>query len=195
MRITGGRASGVRLEAPGKGVEIRPATDRMRESVFSSLGDRVNAATVLDLFAGTGSYGLEALSRGAGSVTWVENHRKVLPFLKRNLEAILKSLDEAGADATTRILSQDFHKIRFAEGESFGLIFADPPYRQAGSWITAILDLAATILEASPDSRLILEIPGDFDLISDDWTEIRRFGKSRSGPSARILSPIERSQT
>lgn len=191
MRITGGAASGVRLESPGKGVEIRPATDRMREAVFSSLGPLVEHASVLDLFAGTGAYGLEALSRGAESITWVENNRKVIPFLKRNLEATRKSLGETGTDATTRILPHDFRKIHLTEDESFGLIFADPPYRSAESLTPAILDLATGLLEKSAAARLVLEIPGDQLLPCDRWTELRRFGKSRSGPSVRVLTPLD----
>ncbi len=92
MRITGGRARGIPLHAP-RGRETRPATDQLREAVFSSLGPRVEGARVADLFAGTGSYGLEALSRGATSGCFVENNRQALVCLRANLAAVLRSCE------------------------------------------------------------------------------------------------------
>ena len=80
MRITGGRAGGIPLKAP-KGNHTRPATDRLRESVFSSLGASIEGCKVADLFAGTGSYGLEALSRGAASSTFFESDHAALNLL------------------------------------------------------------------------------------------------------------------
>ncbi|MCB0386966.1 MAG: RsmD family RNA methyltransferase, partial [Bdellovibrionales bacterium] len=92
MRITGGRARGIPLIAP-TGQGTRPATDRMREAVFSSLGPLVEGSRCLDLFAGTGAYGLEALSRGATAVSFVENDTKALRALKTNQDTVLKSLN------------------------------------------------------------------------------------------------------
>ena len=92
MRITGGRARGIKLKVPNKKI-TRPATDRMREAVFSSLGASVQNSQVLDLFAGTGSYGLEALSRGAAGVCFVENNRAAIKCLEINTAAVTRSCD------------------------------------------------------------------------------------------------------
>src|ERR1700681_1899544 len=91
MRIIAGLAKGMPLAVPRAGV--RPTTDRIREAVFSSLGDRVVGARVLDLFAGTGALGLEAASRGAESVAFVENARGAAECLERNLVAFRKNRD------------------------------------------------------------------------------------------------------
>jgi 16S rRNA (guanine(966)-N(2))-methyltransferase RsmD len=94
MRIIAGEWRGRRLEvAPG----IRPMQDRERERLFGVIGDRIEGAAVLDCFAGTGAFGLEALSRGARLATFVENGRKVLPVLRRNVDAL-------GAGRRARIL-------------------------------------------------------------------------------------------
>src|ERR1043165_2460605 len=97
MRITGGNARGIPLAVP-KGDAVRPATDAMRQAVFSSLGARVADAQFLDLFAGSGGYGLEPLSRGAAGGTFVEQNAKAVACLRQNIAAVCKSLsrDERG---------------------------------------------------------------------------------------------------
>lgn len=94
MRITGGLARGIVLRVPG-GDQVRPATDAMRQAVFSSLGARVAGATFLDLFAGAGGYGLEALSRGAASGVFIEKNAAAAACLRQNLAAVRKSLGSA----------------------------------------------------------------------------------------------------
>src|SRR3954465_11512303 len=97
MRITGGIARGIPLVVP-KGDAVRPATDAMRQAVFSSLGARTVGARFLDLFAGSGADGLEALSRGAAGGVFVEQNAKAVACLRQNIAAVCKSLrrDEAG---------------------------------------------------------------------------------------------------
>lgn len=123
MRIIAGRWRGRRLDAPdGRGV--RPTADRVREALFSALGARVAGARVLDLFAGSGALGLEALSRGAAGVVFVERARAALAVLERNVAAL-----EAGAGC--RILRREALAALdglAAAGERFELIFLDPPY-------------------------------------------------------------------
>src|SRR5436190_17400994 len=92
MRITGGQARGIPLTLP-KGDAVRPATDAMRQAVFSSLAARVAGARFLDLFAGSGAYGLEALSRGAAGGTFVEKDARTAEFIHRNIAAVCKSLN------------------------------------------------------------------------------------------------------
>src|SRR5688572_25253543 len=91
MRISGGKARGIPLVVP-KGDAVRPATDGMRQAVFSSLGERVVGARFLDLFAGSGAYGLEALSRGAAGGVFVEQNPKAAACVRRNIAAVCKSL-------------------------------------------------------------------------------------------------------
>ncbi len=129
MRIIAGIAKGMTLVAPRSGV--RPTSDRTREAIFSILGEHVAGARVLDLFAGTGALGLEAVSRGAKTVTFVENARGVLECLERNLATFKRNRE---INCTFLVIRENVElQLRsFAgAGESFSLILADPPYGQA----------------------------------------------------------------
>lgn len=132
MRIIAGTARGRRLSGPGargsKG-EIRPTSDRAREAIFSVLGGRVAGARVLDLFAGTGAMGLEALSRGADSALFVDRGRMAIDLITRNVHL-------CGFGNRSRIMKRDLSgSLVFLESlvpaGGFSLVFADPPY-QAG---------------------------------------------------------------
>lgn len=184
MRITGGKAAGVRIHAPGKGKSVRPATDRMREAVFSSLGPDLDGARVLDLFAGTGAYGLEALSRGASLIVWIEADRATAATLGRNREAVVKSM---GGGGTSRVIARDLRKHGLCEEDRFDLVFADPPYAEAAEWIPAILSIGERHLSHEPPGRLFLEIPGRDEPDTPGWVCKRRFGKDATGPSLRVL--------
>ena len=121
MRVIAGSAGGLRLAAPKRGV--RPTMDRVKAAIFSSLGDTVIGARVLDLFAGSGALGIEALSRGAASVLFVEGDRQSIAAIKKNL---------AKVNLTGRIRQENvFDFLRRSAGmENFQIIFADPPYEQ-----------------------------------------------------------------
>ena len=124
MRVIAGSAGGIRLSVPKRGV--RPTMDRVKAAIFSSLGDAIIGARVLDLFAGSGALGIEALSRGACSVLFVEEDRQSTNVIEKNLA---KTKFEA------RVRQQsvsDF--LRYVSGtEKFQIIFADPPYEQTKS--------------------------------------------------------------
>jgi 16S rRNA (guanine966-N2)-methyltransferase len=124
VRIVAGRWGGRRLSSP-KGEATRPTSDRVREALFSILGERVQGARVLDLFAGSGALGLEALSRGAGSVTFVDSSAPALAAVRANLETL-------GGDADVR-RSDALRFLRSAAGEAqhYDLVLLDPPYRLA----------------------------------------------------------------
>ena len=123
MRVIAGGSGGIRLVAPKAGV--RPTMDRVKAAIFSSLGEKVTGARVLDLFAGTGALGIEALSRGADSVTFVEKDRAAVRAIERNL---------AHTGLRGRIRQQDvFAFLRQAASEKYDLIFADPPYERTES--------------------------------------------------------------
>ena len=144
MRIIGGRFRGRRLASVGKGdaaAHLRPTADRVRESLFNILAgyDLPGGARVLDLFAGTGALGLEALSRGAEHVTCVENGRASLKLLQANIAL-------CQAEAEVQVLARDARRLGAAPGAPFDLVFLDPPYRKglgeaglaaalAGGWL------------------------------------------------------------
>ncbi|WP_417672598.1 16S rRNA (guanine(966)-N(2))-methyltransferase RsmD [Pseudodonghicola sp.] len=126
MRIIAGEFRGRALASVGKGdagAHLRPTTDRVRESLFSVLTHYgvIPGARVLDLFAGTGALGLEALSRGAAEVTFVENGRVGQGLIAKNVE-ITRS------KGATRLIRRDATKLGPHEGAAFDLIFLDPPY-------------------------------------------------------------------
>ena len=186
MRITGGAARGIILRLPAKG-EIRPATDYLREAVFSSLGERIKGARVLDVFAGTGAYGLEAASRGAGRALWVEKNASAIKALQANRAAVAKSMGIAGKDA-------QLGEIRHADvfvwepflQQRFDFIFADPPYalfeREGERLINRLMSWLA------PQGVLVLGAPGDFrpDLPTQ-YICRRRLAKGPHQPSALFL--------
>ncbi|MFQ5523232.1 MAG: 16S rRNA (guanine(966)-N(2))-methyltransferase RsmD [Acidimicrobiia bacterium] len=120
MRIIAGVARGRRLRSPDT-KETRPVTDRVREAVFSSLGSLVEGADVADLYAGTGSFGLEALSRGAHSALFVESGHRALEVLKANIASV------ALGGKVVRARVWDFLGRCT---ESFDLVFMDPPWDQ-----------------------------------------------------------------
>jgi 16S rRNA (guanine966-N2)-methyltransferase len=144
MRIVGGRLRGRALAAP-KTQAIRPTADRLRESLFNILahahGDPVSGARVLDLFAGTGALGLEAISRGAAFALFVDDGAEARALLRQNVEAL-------SAAAVTRIFRRDATKLGAAHPLApFSLMFLDPPYRKGlaeqgllsareGGWLT-----------------------------------------------------------
>lgn len=138
MRIIAGRYKGRRLVAP-PGTETRPTSDRARQAMFDMLmhapwaEGAVRGATVLDVFAGTGSVGLEALSRGAQAVTFIESGRPALAALRANIAA-------CGAEDACRVLAADARMP--PRGMGCGLVFLDPPYG-AGLVPLALAALAA----------------------------------------------------
>jgi len=119
MRVIAGSAGGIRLAVPKRGV--RPTMDRVKAAIFSSLGDAVIGAHVLDLFAGSGALGIEALSRGATSAVFVETDRQSAKIIEGNL---------AKTKLKGRVQEQDVFDFlrRASSAEKFQIIFADPPY-------------------------------------------------------------------
>ncbi len=119
MRVIAGEAGGRPLMAPPEG--IRPTMDRVKGAIFSSLGDRTPNARVLDLFAGSGAMGIEALSRGAASATFVEFSDRCVRCLKENLR-------RSGASGIVQTMDVFRFLDAYAGEECFDIIFADPPY-------------------------------------------------------------------
>lgn len=138
MRVTGGELKGRRIRVPG-GAAVRPTADRVRESLFARLGDLTDAC-VLDLFAGSGALGIEALSRGASHTVFVERSPTVAAVLRSNLDAL-------GLADRTRIVRGDAPGAirRMAqEGLHFDLALLDPPYAEPGAADRALRSLATS---------------------------------------------------
>ncbi|MFP4301097.1 MAG: 16S rRNA (guanine(966)-N(2))-methyltransferase RsmD [Spirochaetaceae bacterium] len=173
MRITGGQAAGIRIETP-PGV-VRPAMDRMRESLFSILGD-IEELSFLDLFSGSGIVGLEALSRGASRVTLVERDRGKRATMQANLEAVLGSLNfEPEISLVTAPVERYLLRVR----KSFDIVYLDPPfdYRYKSDLLRRLARSGAL----SEKSRAVMHYPGEekIDPAPLVVTDERRYGRSR----------------
>ena len=146
MRVISGRLKGRPLLAP-KGHSIRPTSDQAKETLFNMLGPYVHQATMLDLFAGTGNVGIEALSRGAERVVFVEKAPKHLYILKRNL-SVCDLESESGSSQRSIVYHGDANKIitRLHKNHwCFDLAFLDPPYRQTN----LLCDILCKVLDLS----------------------------------------------
>jgi 16S rRNA (guanine(966)-N(2))-methyltransferase RsmD len=158
--VIAGRWGGRRLTSP-KGAATRPTADRVREALFSILGEFVQDARVLDLFAGSGALGLEALSRGAASATFVDSAPASVTAVRANLEALAGEAEVRRSDA--------LRFLRAAAGETrqYDLVLLDPPYRQAerlgrelSEALPAVLAPSALVIsESDHRAPLPLDLP------------------------------------
>ena len=152
MRVIAGRAGGVRLVSPKTG--LRPTMDRVKAAIFSSLGEMVIKARVLDLFAGTGALGIEAMSRGAESVLFVDEDSQAIALVEKNL---------AKAKLSGRVRHADvfrFLKYAATSDEKFRIIFADPPYDEMKSgehYTDKLLNDPSLPHLLEPDGLFVLE--------------------------------------
>jgi 16S rRNA (guanine(966)-N(2))-methyltransferase RsmD len=151
MRVIAGRLGSRTLIAP-RGSATRPTTDRVREALFSMLGD-VAERRVLDLYAGTGALGIEALSRGASHATFVECHAAALSALRRNLRAL--DLDEQAAVVSGRV---ERARARLIPGAPYDLVFCDPPWSELSAALAHTVALLTPDL-LSPQGTLVVEHP------------------------------------
>jgi 16S rRNA (guanine966-N2)-methyltransferase len=150
MRIIAGSAGRLPIKAPDKGA--RPTTDRVREALFSILAQRVVGARVLDLFAGSGALGLEALSRGAHSAVFVDNDRRAAAVIGKNLTTTRL--------AGGRVVTADAAGFLQRDAGSYDLIFADPPYARTAADVDAVAGLLGGGLlppRLAPNGWLIAE--------------------------------------
>ena len=185
MRISGGEARGIPLLVP-KGDAVRPATDGMRQAVFSSLGARVAGARFLDLFAGSGAYGLEALSRGAAGGTFIEQNGKAVACLRRNIEAVCKSLGRD--DDVVNVVQADARAVPVGGNTSgFELVFIDPPYELIQEIVPALFGRLSEVLASNPDALVLLELPGELEVAPAGWKLLKRLGKGVRQPTVAIF--------
>jgi len=187
MRITGGRARGIVLKIPVRG-ELRPATGFLREAVFSSLGPRVAGARVLDLFAGTGAYGLEAVSRGAAFAVWVDANKAAVEAVRINLAAVAKSMDGADPKTKGQACEGDAFVWSPPPGSVFDLTFIDPPYALLPDFGLKLLTRVAEWMAPGLEARLLLEAPGAYVPVPPPgWILARRLGKGQRQPNSLIF--------
>ena len=181
MRIISGSAGGIPIKVPK--TETRPTTDRARQAVFSMLGDIVSGARVLDLFAGSGALGLEALSRGAASALFVDVHPAVCKVIHENLAKSRLAGAEVRQGDASRVLQS-----LARNGAQFDLVFADPPYAHACDdvdFTTQLLTSEDLKSVMAPGASFVFECRVTKDG-NDSWSgwQIER---DREYGSARIL--------
>lgn len=164
MRVIAGKAKGRKLRAPA-GDSVRPTSDKVKGAVFNVLAQYGPIDSFLDLFAGSGAMGIEAWSRGATRVVFVEKDRKAYQSLQSNLqtvgfgEAVTLPMDWQGA-------------LRRLVGEKFAVIYADPPY--AAEFYPSILTSVRELGVLSPRGLLCLEHPKHLELqLGDDWSLLK----------------------
>jgi 16S rRNA (guanine966-N2)-methyltransferase len=183
MRVIAGSAGGIQLTVPQSGV--RPTMDRVKAAIFSSLADQVIGAPILDLFAGSGGLGIEALSRGAACVLFVEEDRQSIVAIEKNL---------AKTKLSGRVRQQDVFEFlrRSSLAEKFRIIFADPPYEKtkAGERFTAKLLANKKLPQLlEPDGVFVLEKrPREKILETECWNVLR--ARTYGGTEVLFLSTV-----
>ncbi|MFC1479819.1 16S rRNA (guanine(966)-N(2))-methyltransferase RsmD [Planctomycetota bacterium] len=180
MRIISGTCKGRKLEFPSH-QDIKPLTDRIKESLFGIIEKKIPEGAVLDLYAGSGSFGLEALSRGAKKAVFVEKHPEALRCIHNNLKStgFKENADVCGMDVFAYI------KNAFRDRQTFGIIFFDPPFKQVeqGKFFPEAEQYAGELLQILDSNGLmIMRIPTGLKpvCISDAFSMIRenKYGRS-----------------
>jgi 16S rRNA (guanine(966)-N(2))-methyltransferase RsmD len=186
MRVIAGLHRGRRLRGP-RGQAIRPTSDRVKEALFSILGERIMGARVLDLYAGTGSIGIEALSRGATHVTFVEDDRDALRLVQSNLR-------QCGLEQSAHIcacqVSQFFRRGTEWSGP-YDIVFCDPPYHLTPELITLAMEWHAGWL--AEDAVVILEHGRKADIPSKlgPLSQVKRYDYGDTALTRYHLTPKE----
>lgn len=187
MRIIAGSARGVRLAEVPSGV--RPTADRVRESVFNSLGQFFDGGEALDLYAGTGALGIEALSRGCERAVFVERDRHAISTIRENLRrAGFEDRAEVVRGEATALLESRAHDVY---NQRFRLIFADPPYRIAPDELEGVFGSLGLAL--APGGRAILESGAASDVMQLGDAEIQKGASRRYGDT--VVTVFERADS
>ena len=174
VRIIAGEFRGRKLFTP-KDMSVRPTADRVREAVFNILQNEIPDRRVLDLFAGSGAFGLEALSRGARLAAFVDADPAHMELLERNIALL-------GAEARTKTLRMDFERAILTmagKGNKFDIVYVDPPY-QAGYYEKA-LELLFTMRILNRDATVVVEHPAELELTIPAGCAVRdkrKYGKT-----------------
>ncbi|MEJ7798184.1 MAG: 16S rRNA (guanine(966)-N(2))-methyltransferase RsmD [Solirubrobacteraceae bacterium] len=148
MRVVAGRYGGRRLVAP-PGDATRPTSDRVREALFSVLGTSIQDACVLDLFAGSGALGIEALSRGAAAAVFVDRSESAIKAIRTNLDALKIDAELRRMQARAAL------RAAATRGEAYDLVFLDPPYRRSAELGRELSEALPAVL--APGARVVSE--------------------------------------
>ncbi|MFL5938220.1 MAG: 16S rRNA (guanine(966)-N(2))-methyltransferase RsmD [Gaiellaceae bacterium] len=169
MRVIAGSRKGHRIDAP-KGLATRPTSDRVRENVFNLVQSWIEDALVLDLFAGSGAMGIEALSRGAGRAVFVESDAQACRAIEHNLDKLRLN----GAEVACR----DVGRFVAADMRTYDLVFCDPPYDEYGQLEPTLARYAPKLL--AKDGLLVLETAAKIEpQLPLDQRTSRRYGAAR----------------
>jgi 16S rRNA (guanine966-N2)-methyltransferase len=168
-----------------KGDAVRPATDGMRQAVFSSLAARIPGARFVDLFAGSGAYGLEAFSRGASGGTFVERNARAVACLRRNIAAVCRSLKKGGEELVAA--EADALSLPTGTGALPDLIFVDPPYEVIGEIAPVLFGKLSAALPLEWAGIVLFEMPGEVNLDPAGWTCVKRLGRGARQPSVAFF--------
>ena len=169
MRVIAGLAGGIRLKIPPH--DLRPTMDMVREAAFSSLAELVADARVLDLFAGSGAYGIEALSRGAGDAIFVDDHPKSIETIRFNL---------LHTKLSGKVVRSDVFRFLQKQDERYRLLFADPPYtKKTGDrdYVRDLMENESLVAAMEPGGVLVLECSPVKELTAFRFWEIIRAKK------------------
>jgi len=177
MRVTGGELRGRRLRVP-PGAQVRPTQDAVREALFSMLAMRVPGCAFLDLFGGSGSVGIEAWSRGAAQVTWVESNRSTFRVLADNVRTL------CGEEGTQMVEDDALRWLKRGSECAMDIVYADPPYGDAerDDGVEALLDALARGNWMAPDGLFVVEQRAGTPMPkARGWSRIkdRRYGHTR----------------
>ena len=181
MRVIAGKFRSRQLKSL-RGTALRPTSDRLRETLFNVIADRVEGSRFLDVFAGTGAVGIEALSRGAREVLFIENHGPAAALIEKNLESL-------GLRAEARVFALDALRglqrlagEAAAEPKDYDIVFLDPPYAAAEDYRRVLVFLGASSL-LSEGSLVIAEHQRKFEL--PEWAgQLERMRVLRQGDAA-----------
>ena len=174
MRIISGKNRGQRIQTL-KGAQLRPTSDQMRETLFDVLGPSVRGSVFLDAYAGSGAVGLEALSRGAKEVVFVEYHRAASDLIRRNLAAL--KMEDGFYLMNTKVLTA-IERLD-GEGSRFDFIFLDPPYSEAREYHQVLRQLGRSRL-LTPKSLVIAEHSRHY-FLENDYNRLVRTRTIRHG--------------
>ena len=174
MRIIAGKYRGLRLRTL-KGGNLRPTSDQMRETLFDVLGPSVEGSAFLDAYAGTGAVGIEALSRGARDVVFIEHHRAAAQLIRQNLAAL--EIDSGYALLTCAVLT-GLERLE-GEGERFDVVFLDPPYEEIREYHHTLRQLARGSL-LQPMSIVVAE-HSKHTRLEEDYLTLHRTRLLRHG--------------
>lgn len=199
MRISGGMARGTVLAVP-KGDAVRPATDGMRQAVFSALAARLAGARFADLFAGSGGYGLEAWSRGAAGGVFVEQNAKAAACIRENIALVAKSARREAGDVRLVVGDALAWRPAGAGGGPGGpalpgeggpeLVFVDPPYPIIQDVAPGLFAGLIEVTAGVDDPIVVFEYPGEIELAPAGWTLIKRIGRGARQPTVGFFRRV-----